>query len=72
MVKNAIRWGADIHARDKEAKTPLFYAARHNNLEMVKFLVEKGANVDMNRALVTAEERNNFEMIKFLREKMAK
>eukprot|EP00808_Paulinella_micropora_P011538 g46868.t1 len=40
-----------IHREDGAGKTPLFFAAQHGHLEDVKWLVEKGAEVDKVRLL---------------------
>ncbi|XP_023312082.1 uncharacterized protein LOC108914374 [Anoplophora glabripennis] len=52
----------DIH-------TPLLYATQEGHLEMVKFLVERGANVDpinSMRPLWIAINRSHFDMVKFM------
>jgi len=36
-----------IDARDIQGKTPFFYAVRSNRVETVKFLIEKGANINV-------------------------
>ena len=38
--------GADVNIKDKTEYTPLHYASRNNNLELVKLLIAKGANVN--------------------------
>nr|CAD7201037.1 unnamed protein product [Timema douglasi] len=36
-----------INSKDKQGKTPLFIASEHNHLEVVKYLTEKGADVEI-------------------------
>ena len=44
-VKTLIEEGADVNVRDGFGSIPLHYAAFHNYLEIVKYLVEKWSNV---------------------------
>lgn len=39
--------GAEINARDNEGSTPLFWAAWQGNKELVKLLLDKGADVSL-------------------------
>ena len=48
----------------------LYNASINNNLETIKYLVEKGAT-DLNEALHNASENNNLEIVKYLVEKGA-
>ncbi|MEO8516068.1 MAG: ankyrin repeat domain-containing protein [Flavobacterium sp.] len=43
-VKKFIEYGADVN-ETSEGMTPLMYAARYNKVEVVKFLLEKGARI---------------------------
>ena len=45
-IKVLMNYGADINKCNLYDKTPLHYAVENNNLDMVKFLVEKGANIN--------------------------
>lgn len=36
----------DINAEDKERATPIFYSVSKKNLEILKYLAEKGANLN--------------------------
>lgn len=50
MVKEAIKNGADINARDKYGASPLMTAARWGNIPMVQFLLRNGATPDQPRS----------------------
>ena len=41
-----ISMGADLEARAKDGETPLHYAARAPNLEMIKFFLDHGADIE--------------------------
>ena len=53
-------------------KTPLMYAAKSGQLEMVKYLIEKGADPNAsyrgNKALNYAKQFNHPEIKKYLKE----
>ncbi len=60
-----------VNARDKDGRTPLHWACRGVHLEVVRFLVDKGANVnvgDSNKVvpLHSLAVRNNTEAIELL------
>jgi len=42
------RYNCNLEARDCEEMTPLFYALESRNLEVIKYLTEKGANLEHN------------------------
>ncbi|MBB6217152.1 ankyrin repeat protein [Anaerosolibacter carboniphilus] len=44
MAKNEIANGADINARDKDGRTPLLIAVHYGNIDIVKLLIDKGAD----------------------------
>jgi len=44
VVKLLLDRGANINATDKRGQNALFYAARHDNKEIVDYLLEKGIN----------------------------
>jgi ankyrin repeat protein len=47
MIKILIeQYGMDVNIEDKEEASPLFYACRQGNLEVVRYLDEKGANLE--------------------------
>lgn len=43
-VKKFVEYGMDVN-ESRNGMTPLMYAARYNNAEIAKFLIEKGANI---------------------------
>ncbi|MBC6426978.1 MAG: ankyrin repeat domain-containing protein [Ekhidna sp.] len=57
--------GADIEKTGLFDYTPLWYAALHNNLPLVKFLVAKGAK-QKTEAMITVASRGHSEVLKFL------
>lgn len=46
LVEGLLEKGADIHSTDKIGRTALYYAVKSNDFKMVKYLVEKGADVN--------------------------
>jgi ankyrin repeat protein len=46
-VERLIQTGADPNTQDKHGKTPLYYAVYFNRETIVKYLIEKGANVNL-------------------------
>ncbi|MFT5167337.1 MAG: hypothetical protein ACI8P3_002574 [Saprospiraceae bacterium] len=42
-----IECGADINALNLQKKSPLFYCAKHDNIEMAKVLVDHGAKIEL-------------------------
>lgn len=68
----------DINAADKNGRTPLIGAANYNKIEVVKYLLEKGANTeakdedkDGKTALIIAADWGHLEMVKMLVENKA-
>ena len=55
----------------EELNLALYSASKNNNLEMVIYLVKKGA-ITLNQALVNASYSNNLEIVKYLVKKGAK
>ena len=78
-VQKAINEGANVNAvaRNGSGNTALIMAAKNNNIEVAKLLIEKGAyldvkNEDDNTALMSASRRGCFEIVKLLIEAGAK
>lgn len=77
VVAEVLNSGAPINAHYENGFTPLLKAATNNDLKMVKYLVEKGANVNIvgniqgTSALHWAVSNGNIEMVKYLIEKKA-
>ena len=71
-AKKIIEYGADVNERFN-GLTPLMYAARYNNVAMIKMLLEKGANLSDKdvrgiTAIKYAESSNATEALAFLNE----
>ena len=75
LAKQFIESGTDVNYQypltrnDADGMTPLLYAAKWGNFELVKLLVEKGANINskaVNGDTVLSLSRNNGDIHKFL------
>jgi ankyrin repeat protein len=65
--------GADVNAKDKHSHTPLYFAVRKKDIDTVKLLIAKGANVNVKEEkkggaspLHAAIERRHPDMAKLL------
>src|SRR5438105_7356433 len=47
IVKELIRFGADVNAKNKNGHTPLKYAVEQNQKEIVVYLLDAGANTEI-------------------------
>ena len=47
MLTERLRQDAKINAKDESGRTPLHYAARANNDDVVSLLLENGARLDI-------------------------
>ncbi|THV44340.1 hypothetical protein BGAL_0668g00040 [Botrytis galanthina] len=45
-AKKLIEYGADFDAKDKEGRSPLYYAAYYGNLKVIQLLIERKAQLD--------------------------
>lgn len=46
IVQDLVAYGASVNVKDKSGSTPLFLAARARNIEVCRWLLEHGAEVD--------------------------
>jgi ankyrin repeat protein len=53
LVKRLIECGADINARNDSGRTPLFTAIYQNNTEIALYLIEKGAECELDDVLMS-------------------
>ena len=70
LLKAPLAMGA-VNAADKQLRTPLMYAAKNKNLQMIQLLLQKGARVDQkdskqNTALYYAFRGRDIEIFKTL------
>ncbi len=49
LVKYLLENGADIHFADGSGRYPIYFCCIGNNVELLKFLLEKGGKDDLNR-----------------------
>jgi hypothetical protein len=71
-----VNYQYSLSRHDSDGMTPLLHAAAHNNYELVRILVEHGANINVrNRAgssaLSIAQNNENMQIIDFLLERGA-
>lgn len=69
IIETLLIYGADVNAADNYNNTALMYVVRsiklYNRLEVIKFLVEKGA--DISGACLIAKERGFEDITKALK-----
>ncbi|KAI0384065.1 hypothetical protein F5Y04DRAFT_278062 [Hypomontagnella monticulosa] len=75
-VQKLIDFGIDVDAKDKEGRSPLYYAAYYGNLRVAKLLIDKKAklnvtNQDGETALVAACKKHHEEVVLYLIKKGA-
>lgn len=71
-VKKFVEYGADVNEMSN-GLTPLMFAARYNKIEILKYLVEKGADKKIKderglTALKYAENSKSTEALEFLKQ----
>lgn len=71
-VKKFVEYGANVNEMSN-GLTPLMFAARYNKIEILKYLLEKGADKDIkdergNTAMKYAEFSKSVEAIEFLKQ----
>lgn len=67
-VKKLIDYGAYVNAKDKDGRTPLYYACHYGNLQVVQLLVSKHAQLnDINKegetALIAACRKHHHDIV---------
>jgi len=62
-LKDILRNGADVNT-DYNGRNAIFWAVYNGNLEMVKYLINSGANVDDHILTIARGNWNNPEIIK--------
>ena len=70
-IKELLKKGADLEAKDKDGLTALMVAVYNGRLEVVKYLAECGADLEAKdeegyTALMTASEYGQLEVVKYL------
>ncbi|KAK8244181.1 hypothetical protein HDK90DRAFT_531290 [Phyllosticta capitalensis] len=68
VVKKLIKYKADLNARNKKDRTPLYYAAYYGNLPMVRLLLKNGAEINVKSkrdetALIAACRKHHEEVV---------
>jgi ankyrin repeat protein len=77
-VKELLTQGANVNAKSPYGATPLFFACDRSNVEIVKILLEKGADVNVKDTFYGASPlgwslgKGNAEIVRMLVEKGAK
>ncbi len=71
-VKKFVEYGADVNEKSN-GLTPLMFAARYNKIEILKYLLEKGADKDVKddkgyTAIKYAENSKSAEAVAFLKQ----
>jgi ankyrin repeat protein len=65
-----VYYGADVNAKDEQGRTPLFLACGKNNLNIMKFLINRGADINVEimgkTLLFWACAYGNFNIVKLL------
>ncbi|KAF3007124.1 hypothetical protein E8E14_009391 [Neopestalotiopsis sp. 37M] len=49
-IQTLLQWGAEINAQGRDGVAPIHCAAKNGNLQAMRFLVESGANIDIQDA----------------------
>nr|XP_053654815.1 26S proteasome non-ATPase regulatory subunit 10-like [Cherax quadricarinatus] len=65
-VKMLLDAGADVNCQDDDGRTPLYYAAENNNVDIVQMLLNNSLCDPSNKALTIAAEKGNEDIVKTL------
>lgn len=73
LVQYLIMIGVDINAQDNKSFNPFLWGCIHNDVKLVKIMVNAGANIEVltrfgGNGLIPASEKGNVEMVKYLLE----
>lgn len=71
IIKLLIEYNFNVNAIDNKNCTPLVYASKNDNLEIIEYLVENGAKIDVKNSespLIFACMNNNYDIVKYLLE----
>ena len=69
LLKKVVDKGIDVKTKTKNSETALLYAIDNNNLEAIKYLLEKGAEKLQNKHIEHAIKTKNIELVKLLTSK---
>lgn len=58
-VKRLVGFGADVNEKASNGLTPVMFAARYNKVDILRFLIEKGAD------LTVKNSKNGFTALKY-------
>ena len=70
-VKDLVEQGADVNAKDKYGRTPLYVASEEGHIDVVKYFVELGADVEAKdrfgkTPLHVASRNGHIDVVKYL------
>lgn len=70
-VEKLIEYGASVNVKDKDGRTPLYYACHYGNLQVAQLLVDKHAQLnDVNKegetALIASCRKHRHDIVPYL------
>jgi hypothetical protein len=66
IIKLLVNRGADLNTINNYNETPLSGLIWENNIELIQFLIDNGADVNFNNPILLAIRRNNIEIVRLL------